>query len=275
MAEPNSTPRSRKPAAKSQPITQHPLFAVIVGLWFAALLGLGSFALSTALLERLVLATEIDRVIPAAAPPLGTTARLLLAALFGLVGGAIGCFLAKRVANPAGRAAPAVFQVADADLPEPMPRRAAAPVAAQAESAPAPAFLEADVAVDPEPEAGPETVTEAAPDSSIFPPAPPAVTAAQRIADADLASLSHVELVERLAIALQRRDAIRDEAPDVAPETVSPPAQEAASPVVHFPGSADRRGARPAAAPARAAPQETEKALRDALAQLQRMSRSA
>ena len=90
-------------------------------------------------------------------------------------------------------------------------------------------------------------------------------TAAERIAAADLAELSHVELIERLAIALQRREALA--------ETTAASASHA-GPVVAFPDFGDRRGQQPrsAASSPRVAPQETEMALRHALDQLQRMS---
>jgi hypothetical protein len=84
-----------------------------------------------------------------------------------------------------------------------------------------------------------------------------------------MASLSHVELIERLAIALQRRHA-HDDAP----------ADDSRS-VLAFPDFVDRRNARAAAAtrPASAiAPTsggKTELALRDALVALQRISRQA
>ncbi|MBV1689631.1 hypothetical protein KRR38_18565 [Novosphingobium sp. G106] len=100
-------------------------------------------------------------------------------------------------------------------------------------------------------------------------PAPRSHTAAQRIVTADLADLSHVELVERLAIALQRREELRGSTRD---ET-----DEAAGPVLHFPDFADRRQARLSPPPAQSRPVqlETEKALRAALAQLDRMSGTA
>ncbi|MCW1431829.1 hypothetical protein [Novosphingobium sp. JCM 18896] len=302
MAESKSTPRDRKQAAKPEPITRHPLFPAIVALWFAALLGVGSLSLSTGLLERFVIATGIDTVIAAAAPPLGLKARLAVSLAFGLLGAAIGWFLARRVANPAPRPAPQVFKVAEVDPPKakkaPKPvldpaSLAAEPIAAAVppavtaeiapEVAPEPELPELIAPATDEPEASPEPVEVVAAEVIIEPQ--PAVaeiaplvtepffaepesrepTAAERIAAADLAELSHVELIERLAIALQRREALSEaeEARSAEP-----------SPVVHFPDFADRRSVRPApSAPTPlVAPQETEIALRHALAQLQRMS---
>ncbi len=296
LAEPNNTPRRQQQALKSQPqpITRHPLFPAIVGLWFAALLGMGSFVLSTSLLEALVLATHLDSVIPAAAPPLGVTARLVLAIGFGAIGGVIGWVLALRVANPTQKPAPHVFQVAD--LPEPM-RATIIPAKAPEVRVPTldPASLIEDIediaiaapppAVEAEAFAAVDFVREPVQPEVILPepvavepaPPPPAPTAAERIAGADLAELSHVELIERLAIALQNREARRD--------AIIADAAEKTSPILHFPDFSDRRGTRqappvsaalpPEATPLRAAPQATETALREALAQLQRMSRSA
>lgn len=286
MAEPNSKSRDRKQAARPEPITRHPLFPAIVALWFAALLGVGSLALSTALLERLVIAAGIDTMITAAAPPLGIKARLAVSLAFGLLGAAIGWFLAKRVAEPTERRAPQVFKVADLDPPKaakPKPQPvldpaslAAEPIATEAPpvAAPEPELPELPELIAPATES-PEAIEVVAAEVTIE--AEPAVveiaplvtepffaepesrepTAAERIAAADLAELSHVELIERLAIALQRREAL-SEAEEATGTTHNP--------VVQFPDFADRRNARPAA------PQETEMALRQALSQLQRMS---
>ncbi|MEJ5976774.1 hypothetical protein WG901_09025 [Novosphingobium sp. PS1R-30] len=296
MAEPNSTPRDRKQAAKPEPITRHPLFPAIVALWFAALLGVGSLALSTGLLERFVIATGIDTMIAAAAPPLGIKARLAVSLAFGILGAAIGWFLAKRVAEPAERRAPQVFKVADVDPPKvaktkPKPVLDPASLAAEPIAAPLAAVpeltSEPEVAELPEPIAPATERTEAieVAAAEVTIEAEPAIvdiaplvtepffaepesrepTAAERIAAADLAELSHVELIERLAIALQRREALSE-----AEETRT----AESGPVVHFPDFTDRRNARPApSAPTPlVAPQETEMALRHALAQLQRMS---
>lgn len=82
------------------PISRHPLFPAIVALWFGALFGLGSLAVRPTLLEELVLAGGIDTLVPAAAPPLGLTARILLALGMALLGGVIGATVARRIARP-------------------------------------------------------------------------------------------------------------------------------------------------------------------------------
>src|SRR5690606_19602482 len=96
--------------------------------------------------------------------------------------------------------------------------------------------------------------------------------------------LSAVELVERLAIALQRRQKRLGSMPGHAQNANdaldSPPAPgeapnaapEPGRPVIRLPGLADRQRAHLALSVSAPAPQETEKALREALAELQRMS---
>lgn len=95
----------KRNAGTNQPISRHPLFPAIVALWFGALFGLGSVMISPAVIERAVLAAGIDRVIPMAAPPLGTTMRILLALAMTGVGGLIGALLGRRLARPAPPAA--------------------------------------------------------------------------------------------------------------------------------------------------------------------------
>ncbi|HEY6869069.1 MAG TPA: hypothetical protein VI199_04845, partial [Novosphingobium sp.] len=75
---------------KKPPITSHPVFPVTVALWFAALLGMGSLLVHPGLLESVVLAIRLDRLIPAASPPLGFTARTLVAILLACAGGMVG-----------------------------------------------------------------------------------------------------------------------------------------------------------------------------------------
>ena len=89
----------RKPV-KSPPVTSHPLFPAIVALWFGALFGLGSLAVRPTLLESLVLKSHIDLIIPATAPPLGVTARILIALLLAAIGAVIGVALARRITRP-------------------------------------------------------------------------------------------------------------------------------------------------------------------------------
>ena len=89
---------------KAKPLSSHPLFPAMFALWFGALLGLGSLAIRPALIEGLVLQAGIDRLIPAAAPPLGTTARGLLALLLAAAGAGLGALFAVRLRRQPGRA---------------------------------------------------------------------------------------------------------------------------------------------------------------------------
>lgn len=91
----------RSVGATDQPITRHPLFPAIVALWFGALAGLGSVVVSSSTIEGIVLALGIDKVIPMAAPPLGTTMRILLALAMTGLGAAIGGVIARRIAGTA------------------------------------------------------------------------------------------------------------------------------------------------------------------------------
>lgn len=94
MANSKLKPGNRKP------ITSHPLFPAVVALWFGALFGLGSLAIRPTLIESVVLKTGIDMIVPAAAPPLGITARILIALVMASLGAALGATLAMRLARP-------------------------------------------------------------------------------------------------------------------------------------------------------------------------------
>ncbi|OBX18127.1 hypothetical protein A9995_13275 [Erythrobacter sp. QSSC1-22B] len=81
----------------TKPFTAHPAFPVIVALWFAALLGLGTFVVPPANFEGLVVGTGLANLVPAAAPPLGDTARLAISAVAALLGALLGLAIAARV----------------------------------------------------------------------------------------------------------------------------------------------------------------------------------
>ncbi len=87
-------------STKAKPITSNPLFPAVVALWFGALFGLGSLAVRPSLLEALVLNSHIDLIIPAVAPPLGITARILLALAMAALGGVTGIILTRRLTRP-------------------------------------------------------------------------------------------------------------------------------------------------------------------------------
>ena len=105
-APPKGRAKSGKGRKSTAPITAHPLFPAIVALWFAAAFGLGSLAIRPGLLEGLVLKLGIDTIIPAAAPPLGVTARILLALGLGAFGAILGTMLARRLNRPRVEAKP-------------------------------------------------------------------------------------------------------------------------------------------------------------------------
>jgi hypothetical protein len=93
---------AKQPRKQTKPksITVNPLFPAVVALWFGALFGLGSLAVRPSLFESLVIKSRIDLLIPAAAPPLGVTARALVALVLAAIGSAIGIAIARRIARP-------------------------------------------------------------------------------------------------------------------------------------------------------------------------------
>ncbi|GHC91862.1 hypothetical protein [Novosphingobium pokkalii] len=91
------TKTTRKARAKAKPITAHRLFPAFAGLWFAALLGLVSFVVPVELLQRAVVASGLPHLVAAAAPPLGFTARALVALLLTGFGGMLGLVLGWRL----------------------------------------------------------------------------------------------------------------------------------------------------------------------------------
>jgi len=268
-------PADRMRAQRS--LTSHHLFPPLVALWFGALFGLSTLAVRTSLFEEMVLASGFDRLVPAAAPPLGHLARLLIAAAFGLLGAGIGLFVARLAADARGarRAAPAPVAASPAgetgaadpykvrardahpDAPARRPlsvhdelgaplladdastdlhfgEEAGADAAPVAEDPPLPGWLrepppmtaeaeESLVVAAPEPEVRPEAVFasagEPAAETAPEPVAEPAAAVtdpaypdawrntAERIARAHPSALSHVELIERLAMVLGNRDA--------------------------------------------------------------------
>ncbi len=92
--------KNKRRTGKARPITSHQLFPAVLALWFGALFGLGSLAIRPSLIEQAVIASKIDLVIPAAAPPLGVTARILIALVLSALGAVIGTMIARRIARP-------------------------------------------------------------------------------------------------------------------------------------------------------------------------------
>lgn len=103
-------------------ISAHRLFPVVMMVWFAALLGLTSFVVPPRMLASLVVASGLPKVLPAAAPPLGFTARVLVAFALAAIGGLIGLVIAARlrrgkVAKPATLAKPDRGEAMDSEVP--------------------------------------------------------------------------------------------------------------------------------------------------------------
>lgn len=214
----------------------------MTALWFAALLGLGSLAIRPALIESLILANGIERFIPAAAPPLGLVARAIIAGALAIIGGLLGLTL--------GHAIRAAVTRPRTSSPEPVhqPRRPFS-----AEDLPGASF---DAPFDdPElPDAPPgEEPARAAIEADLERPQPPLGKAARRLLAADLATLTPVELVERLGISMQLQRAAGAE-PAHRPMPPAPIAR------LH---------------PAQPARADNEQVLRSALAALQRLSGAA
>ncbi len=92
--------KNKRRTGKARPITSHQLFPAVVALWFGALFGLGSLAIRPSLIEQAVIASKLDLVIPAAAPPLGVTARILIALALSALGALCGAGIARRIARP-------------------------------------------------------------------------------------------------------------------------------------------------------------------------------
>ena len=95
------TKETRSTSTGKPPISRHPLFPATVAIWFSALFGLGSLAIRPSLLESIVMSLQLDAVFASLAPPLGTTARIVLALIMATIGGYLGIKLARRIANPA------------------------------------------------------------------------------------------------------------------------------------------------------------------------------
>lgn len=195
MTTATASPRHRRSLAAQ------PWFAGAMGLWFAALFGLSSLAVAPELLERAVGAIGLDRVFPAAAPPLGETARLLIAVAVSAVGEIAGLLLGRAIA----RAARGKPQPAEVD--------AAASEADETEfSAPMPLQRARDRHPDAPPRrplvASEELVLRDAPVEPADHPAEPDVESApplSPLAAAPLEDLGAAQLTERLALALTAR----------------------------------------------------------------------
>lgn len=107
-----------KPARTKTTIARHPAFALILSLWFAALMGLAIMVLPVGLIEGLVARLRIADFVPAAAPPLGNTARMLLALGFAGIGAITGFIAARVLARLTSRPAKQEVSQEDPDVDE-------------------------------------------------------------------------------------------------------------------------------------------------------------
>ena len=79
------------------PVSAHPAFPVIVSLWFAALFGIGSMVLPLEMFERFAVSSGLADAYAAAQPPLGATARIVIAVAGAAIGALAGLFVARKV----------------------------------------------------------------------------------------------------------------------------------------------------------------------------------
>lgn len=103
----------------NRPLASHPAFRYMVALWFAALLGFGTYVMPAGVFERAVEATGLASILPAAAPPLGETARLLISAAAAVLGALLGLFVASRAGS--GEPSEADGEAEEIVLPDPEP----------------------------------------------------------------------------------------------------------------------------------------------------------
>lgn len=114
-------------AGENQPISRHPLFPVIVALWFGALFGLASVALRPQSVAAVVGALGLGGLLPA-----GAGLRIVTALAMTVLGAVVGVLVARRIAAP-GRTAAArlVSDAADEEVSaDPAPQADATPVPA-------------------------------------------------------------------------------------------------------------------------------------------------
>ncbi len=99
LGSPENASAPAKPRRKvpPPPVTAHRLFPVFAAIWFAALFGLGSLAISGEVLGAIVVKLGLPALVPATAPPLGFTAHLLVAFALTVVGGVLGLALGLRL----------------------------------------------------------------------------------------------------------------------------------------------------------------------------------
>ena len=97
------TEKPNKKSAGQPPVSAHPAFPVIVAVWFAALLAIGSLVLPLAMFESLAISSGLADSFAAAQPPLATGARIAVAIVAAMLGALLGVFVARKVAAATAR----------------------------------------------------------------------------------------------------------------------------------------------------------------------------
>ena len=220
----------------------HKAFPLVLALWFAALVGLGSLVVPTALVERVVVALGLPSLLSFAAPPLGVKAKIAIALAGGIGGALLGLLLGRQLYRSGRAPERAVSPInaheelgangLDGEDEEPLE------VFVEAEHEPEDAALPAEedfeeeawdlVWLDEEEDAiapapAPEPVAEEQPDET--PPeaesepevdmTEPQPAAPQEQTASELADLSLMQLAQRLQGAISAHRALRAAAPVV------------------------------------------------------------
>lgn len=175
------------------PVRGHPLLPAGTACWFAALFGLSALAIRPDQMEAFVVLTGAERLVPVIAPSLGMAARVLTALGFAFAGGLIGAALGRAWAiRPHVKAKrPRRLLLAPPSLP--VTAAAAEALTDQAMAGIEGALTDAPLTAEHEPVA------------EFAAPWPPLGKAAEKLLSADITTLSPIQLVERLGIAMQCR----------------------------------------------------------------------
>jgi len=239
--------------AKVRPVAAHPLFAPFVTLWFGALLGLGSMAVHPTVLQDLLRQSRIEQMVSAALPPVDLTGRTLLALALAATGCLIGLGIARAIVRinklrHRGRTVQELVLVLPDELRSPF----------EAKTVPE----------------GKEPVLRAAEEEAVPSLAPAAVSGidqARAVLDISEVNLALAQTEEPLDLAAFQRDHSFDEAPAPPSEVAISPLRDAAAVVTEHPDCNPRPW--PMTQPQDRA--ETERALREALGNLQRLRGAA
>ena len=209
-------------------IIAHRLFPVALAGWFAALFALSMLAIRASVVEAAVIANGLDAVLPAS----GIYTKLILASVLGVIGAGLGYALGRLLqihyaSRAHSRAAQGAQTAAKARQASDAARQRRRPIRAHEElgtagfdgdlddtgadgTTPTPPVAAAAAIAEAAPVAEPQ-IPENLPPQNLANAAAQAVQshgqAAARIAATSLEEMSQCALIERLAIAIQRRQA--------------------------------------------------------------------